>query len=193
MQQSFHQSIIAMWIFLVSFYQKLLFTRALAANLNILRHRFSFIPFVSKYKIWPVSVPLTWGGPEGAAVLFGPARWVETWVEVKEPDGCGCVGEALCAYQAQLQPPSDILLHLSSPGQPRVSAVLELHIAACAQELHWVSTALGLWGGVVNEKLVAHTLAQTQMNTRLGKAKNLYWERMCCMTKWQNWSTVTES
>lgn len=82
-------------------------------------------------------------------MVFGPARWVEAWVEVKEPQGCGCVWEALGAYQAQLQPPSDVLLHLSSPGQTWVNIVLELHIAARAQELHWVSTTLGLRWGVV--------------------------------------------
>lgn len=80
-------------------------------------------------------------------MLFGPAGWVEAWVEVKEPKGCGRVWEALGAYQAQLQPSSDVLLYLSSPGKPQVNAVLELHVAACTQELHWVSATLGLWGG----------------------------------------------
>lgn len=113
------------------------------------------------------SVPLTWGRLEGAAMLFCPPRWVEAWVEVKKPEGSRCVREALCAYQTQFQPPSNILLHLSSPGQAWVNTVLELHIAACAQELHWVSTALGLreeWWGVVNEKLIAQTHTYTNTN-----------------------------
>lgn len=114
-------------------------------------------------------------------------------MEVEEPEGCGCVWEALCAYQPQFQPSSDVLLHLSSPGQPRVNTVLQLHIAACTQELHWVSSTLRLQGGGggggvgrLNEKLIAYTLTQTQTNTRLGKARNLYRERTHCMTKWQN-------
>lgn len=66
-------------------------------------------------------------------MLLGPAGWVEAWVEVKEPEGCRRVREALCANQAQLQPSSDVFLNLGGPGQPQVDAVLELHITACAQ------------------------------------------------------------
>lgn len=156
---------VAMWLLYVSFHQELLLMPALAANLKS-RNHFPFLPFVSKYKIWPMSVPLTWGRPEGTAVLFGPAGWVEAWVEVKEPEGCGCVWEALGAYQAQLQPPSDILLHLSGPGQPQVNIVLELHVAACTQELHRVSTALGLRGGGGKwEADSAHTYTNTNEHT----------------------------
>lgn len=80
-------------------------------------------------------------------MLFSPAGWVEAWVEVKEPEGCRRVWEAFGAYQAKFQPSPDVLLHLGSPGQPWVNTVLELHIAACTQEFHWVSTSLGLgWG-----------------------------------------------
>lgn len=79
-------------------------------------------------------------------MLFGPAGWVEAWVEVKEPEGCGCVWEAFCAYQAQFQPSSNVLLYLCGPGQPQVNTVLKLHVAACTEELYWVSSTLGLWG-----------------------------------------------
>lgn len=77
-------------------------------------------------------------------MLLCPAGWVEAWVEVEEPEGCGRVGEPLGAEQAQLQPPADVLLHLGGPGQRRVNAVLELHVAAGAQQLHWVSSTLRL-------------------------------------------------
>lgn len=97
-------------------------------------------------KTRPLPLPLTWRRPEGAAMLFGPAGWVEAWVEVKEPEDCRCVWQALSAYKAQLQPSSDILLHLGGPGQPRVIIVLELHVAARTQQLHRVSSTLGLRG-----------------------------------------------
>lgn len=80
-------------------------------------------------------------------MIFCPAGWVEAWVEVEEPEGCGRVWEALGADQTQLQPPSDVLLYLGGPGQPRVNAVLELHVATGAQQLHWVSSTLGLCVG----------------------------------------------
>lgn len=107
----------------------------------------SFLLFLNM-KSWPVCVPLTWRRPEGAAMLLGPAGWVEAWVEVKEPEGCRRVWEALCANHTQLQPSSDVFLNLSGPGQPQVNTVLELHITACTQQLHWVSSTLGLWGQV---------------------------------------------
>lgn len=65
-------------------------------------------------------------------------------MEVEEPEGRRRVWEALGAQQAQLQPPPDVLLHLGGPGRPRVHAVLELHVAAGGQELHWVSATLRL-------------------------------------------------
>lgn len=99
----------------------------------LFRQCFLFLLLFLNIKSWPASRSLTWWGPEGVAMLFGPAGWVKTWVEVKEPEGCGRVWEALRANQAQLQPPSDVLLHLGGPGRPQVNAVLELHIATCAQ------------------------------------------------------------
>lgn len=45
---------------------------------------------------------------------------------------------------------------------------------------------------MVNPELIALALAQTQMNTRLGKEWNLNWRRMQCMTKWQKCSAVAE-
>lgn len=82
-------------------------------------------------------------------MLFGPAGRVKAWVEVKEPEGCGRVWEALRTDQTQLQPSSDVLLHLGGPGHAQVNAVLELHVATCTQQLHRVSSTLGLlwWGG----------------------------------------------
>lgn len=80
-----------------------------------------------------MSKSLTCRGPEGVAMLFGPAGWVKAWVEVKEPEGCGRVWEALGANQTQLQPSSDVLLHLGGPGRPQVNTVLELHVATRAQ------------------------------------------------------------
>ena len=91
------------------------------------------------------------GGPEGAAVLLGPAGRVEAWVEVVEPEGGGRVGQPLGAQRTQLQPPTHVLLHLGRPGQSRVTGVLELHVASGAQQLHGVPTTLGLGGGVGGE------------------------------------------
>lgn len=65
-------------------------------------------------------------------------------MEVEEPEGCGRVGEPLSAEQTQLQPPTDVLLHLGGPCQRRVDAVLELHVTAGAQQLHRVSSTLRL-------------------------------------------------
>lgn len=97
------------------------------------RQNFHSFPLFLNLKSWPVCVPLTWRRPEGAAMLLGPAGWVEAWVEVKEPEGCRRVWEALCANQTQLQPSSDVFLNLSGPGQPQVDTVLELHVTARTQ------------------------------------------------------------
>lgn len=162
------QSTIAMWILYVSYHQKQLVMPALAVNLKI-DSIFPFFLLFLNIKSWPASVPLTWGRPEGAAMLFGPAGWVEAWVEVKEPEGCGCVWEALGANQTQLQPPSNIFLYLGGPGQPQVNIVLELHIATCTQQLHWVSSTLGLWGrwvrGGKSEADSTHSYTNTNERT----------------------------
>lgn len=123
-----------------------------------------FLLLFLNIKSWPVSKPLTWRGPEGVAMVFGPAWWVKAWVEVKEPEGCGCVWEALRANQTQLQPSSDVLLHLGGPGRPQVNIVLELHVTTCTQKLHWVSSTLGLWG-MVRGGVVKADSARSYTNT----------------------------
>lgn len=116
----------------------------MTCDLSILTFGFSLFLYLLKTKYKSDSAPLTRWRLEGAAVLFGPAGRVQAWVQVEEPEGGGRVREALGAHQAQLQPPADVLLHLRGPGEPRIHGVLELHVAARGQELHWVSTALGL-------------------------------------------------
>lgn len=91
-----------------------------------------------------MSALLTQRRPEGIAMRFGPATWVKAWVEIKEPEGCRCVWEALRANQTQFESSPNIFLYLGGPGHPQVNIILELHIATCAEQVHRVSSTLGL-------------------------------------------------